>query len=66
MPDAIRSYFDLANPTIVEPGEGRLGGPRSQDFFTAWNRLSRALFVTVPQQLDRTRVNRNRFLSAVK
>lgn len=62
----MRDYFDRANPTIVAPGEGRLGGPRQLDLYTAWNRLSRRLFVTMPTQLDRCRSFRNRFIQAVR
>lgn len=33
---------------------------------TNWLRLQRAVFVTLPTQLDRTRSWRNRFLAAVR
>jgi hypothetical protein len=64
--DAVRTYFDNLNPAIVAPGEGRLGGPRQMDLFTAWNRLSKALFLTYPQQLDRCKVNRNKYVQTVR
>lgn len=65
MAETIRQYFD--NKVPVQPGEGRLGGgavPR-RTWQQAWNNLSRQLFVTMPNALDRTKVNRNRYRNAV-
>lgn len=66
MAESIRTYFDRKVP--VAPGEGRPPAPpqQRQTWQQAWNQLSRSVFVTLPNQLDRTRVNRNRFLKAVK
>lgn len=66
MADAMREYFD--NKVPVQPGEGRLGGGAqpTRTWQQAWNNLSRQAFVTLPNQLDRTRVNRNKFLKAVQ
>ena len=66
MADAIRNYFDQKVP--IAPGEGRLGGPGGapRTWQQAWNNLSRQSFVTMPNQLDRCRVNRNKFIKAVQ
>jgi len=66
MPGPIRNYMDRVNPTAIAPGEGRLGGPRSADLHTAWNRIARTLGVTAPANLDRCRTFRNRFIDAVQ
>ena len=66
MADQMRNYFDSRVP--VEPPHSFSGGPRPgrRTWQTAWNNLSKQLFVVMPNQLDRTRVNRNKFLKAVK
>lgn len=66
MADAVRDYFDNKVP-IAPRGSGgphHPGTPRSWQ--QAWNNLSKQMFVTLPNQLDRTRVNRNKFLRAVR
>lgn len=65
MANAIRDYFDAKVP--VAPGEGRPnpGGQAPLTWRQAWVRLSRSLFETMPRQLDRTKVNRNKFIRAV-
>lgn len=66
MADQVSQYFDAKNPTITAPGEGRLGGPRELDFFTALERIQQAWFVVMDNQLNRSRGYRNRFMRAVR
>lgn len=64
MANPVREYFDAKVP--VAPGEGRPPAPPMPSWRQGWTQLSRALFFTLPNQLDRTRVNRNRFIRAVR
>jgi len=65
MPDPIRDYFDRTNPIrYVDPRPPRT--PHPQDIYGAWDRLARQLYVTVPNQLDRARSFRNRYIQAVR
>lgn len=65
MAGPLDNYFQRINPTLKRPEEGASRLP-SIDLYGAWDRLSKQLFSTAPNQLDRTRVNRNKFLAAVK
>lgn len=65
MAGPLDNYFQRINPTLKRPEEGASRLP-SVDLYGAWDRLSKQLFQTAPNQLDRTRVNRNKFLAAVK
>ena len=63
----LRQYFDAKVP--VAPGEGRQPAPPQTEGKTwrqGWTELSRQLFVVMPNQLDRARVFRNRYDSAVR
>jgi hypothetical protein len=61
----MRQYFDAKVP--VAPGEGRpnIPGIQQKTWRQAWTELSKQLFVVMPNQLDRARVFRNRYDSAV-
>lgn len=61
MPNKLRDYFDQRVP--IQPLQGQ---PPSVGWGGAWNRLSKALFLTLPSQLDRAKVNRNKFGKAVQ
>jgi hypothetical protein len=58
MPDSARQYFDNLNPT--QPGVAAL-----TKVSVAWTRLQKTVAITSPAALDRCRVWRNRFDSAV-
>lgn len=63
----LREYFDAKVP--VAPGEGRPpapSGPPQRTWRQGWTELSKQLFVVMPNQLDRARVFRNRYDSAVR
>lgn len=61
----LRSYFD--NKVPVAPGEGRPSpGGQVQSWQAAWTELSKQLYHLTPQRLDKVRVTRNRFMSAVR
>lgn len=66
MADLIREYFDTKVP--IRPGGGPKppGSSSPRTWQQAWNNLSKQLYVTMPNQLNRTRVNRNRFRNAVR
>lgn len=66
MANAVRDYFDAKVPVTPKPGDPNFIGPVQRTWQQGWNNLSRQLFVTLPNQLDRARVNRNKFLNAVK
>lgn len=66
MSTAIRNYFDAKVSVTPAP----FGPPAPAQFHTslpeAWKELSKQLFFVLPNQLDRARVNRNRFMAAVR
>ncbi len=65
MADPITDYF--AQQVPLQPAEGRSpgGGYSIVTIKAAWNKLARELFYTLPNQLDRARVWRNKFDNAV-
>lgn len=64
MADLMREYFN--NKVPLQPGDPGFVGPVRRTWQQAWNNLSKQMFKTMPAQLDRTRVNRNKFLKAVQ
>ena len=64
MPNVYRDYFDKKMP--VRPGDPTFVGPPAPTWQNGWNNLSKQLFVVMPNQLDRCKHFRNRFLKAVQ
>lgn len=67
MSNLFDSYFQRVNPTLNRPEEG--GHPRPTpppDFYRAWDQLAQQVYGVLPNQLDRARSFRNRFIRAVR
>lgn len=60
-----REYWDRKVPMEGLPSTRRFEDPLTR-LNRPWLRLQRALFVTLPNQLDRARFYRNRFIRAVR
>jgi hypothetical protein len=65
VPTPIRDYFDRTNPIVYDTSHD-VPKPEARDIYRAWDRLARQLYVTLPNQLDRARSFRNRYIRAVR
>lgn len=63
---ALREYFDNKVPVRPKPGDPDFVGPPAPNWRTSWNNLARQLYIVLPNQLDRARTFRNRFMRAVE
>lgn len=60
MANLLRLYFDAKVPLTPKLG------PPAPSWKPAWTNMTKQLFQTLPNQLDRARVNRNKFIRAVE
>jgi hypothetical protein len=66
MAESLRNYFDRKVP--VTPARSGPPAPSGADmgWRLAWTQFSKQAFVVLPNQLDRARVARNKFMRAVQ
>lgn len=64
----VRQYFDNKIPVSPAGGVPPGGGfhPPRRSWHDAWPRFAKTLYLTLPNQLDRARDYRNRFIRAVQ